>query len=53
MSGQHLWLRCEKKVFEHRAALSPATAKALVEAGFTLSVERDEQRIFNDSEYEA
>jgi saccharopine dehydrogenase (NAD+, L-lysine-forming) len=47
-----LWLRCEKKEFEHRAALSPATAKALVDHDFIVSVERDDQRIFDDSEYE-
>jgi len=53
MSAQHIWLRCETKELEHRAALSPATAKALVDAGFKVFVERDEQRIFNNSEYEA
>ena len=51
--SQHLWLRCEKKEFEHRAALSPKIAKALIDEGFTLHVERDEQRIFDDSEYES
>jgi len=53
MAGQTLWLRCEKKKFEHRAALTPTTAKALIDAGFDISVERDEQRIFDDAEYEA
>ncbi|KAF9786117.1 saccharopine dehydrogenase [Thelephora terrestris] len=51
--SQHLWLRCEKKEFERRAALSPKNAKALIDAGFTIHVERDEQRIFDDSEYES
>jgi NAD/NADP transhydrogenase alpha subunit len=51
--SQHLWLRCEKKEFERRAALSPGNAKALIDAGFTIHVERDEQRIFDDSEYES
>ena len=46
------WLRCEKKAFERRAALSPGTAKKLIDAGFHIYVERDEQRIFADSEYE-
>ncbi|KAH7107008.1 saccharopine dehydrogenase [Auriculariales sp. MPI-PUGE-AT-0066] len=50
---QPLWLRCEKKEFEHRAALSPANAKKLIDAGFQISVERDTQRIFNDDEYAA
>ncbi|KAF8528129.1 hypothetical protein BU17DRAFT_73756 [Hysterangium stoloniferum] len=48
-----LWLRCEKKQFERRAALTPTTAKKLIVAGYSISVERDEQRIFDDEEYEA
>lgn len=47
-----LWLRCEKKQFERRAALTPTTSKRLIEAGFKVIVERDTERIFNDSEYE-
>jgi saccharopine dehydrogenase (NAD+, L-lysine-forming) len=53
MPGPTLWLRCETKEFERRAALTPTTAKQLIDAGFSIIVERDEQRIFNDSEYEA
>lgn len=53
MSKTTLWLRCEKKEFERRAALTPTTAKRLIDAGFEIIVERDQQRIFNDSEYEA
>lgn len=53
MSTQHLWLRCEKKEFERRSALTPTTAKKLIDAGFQISVERDEQRIFDDAEFEA
>lgn len=53
MTRQPLWLRCEKKEFERRAALTPTTAKKLIDAGFDINVERDEQRIFDDSEYEA
>ncbi|KAG8906074.1 Saccharopine dehydrogenase [Tulasnella sp. 403] len=49
---QPLWLRCEKKEFERRAALTPTTARKLIDAGFDITVERDEQRIFNDEEYE-
>ncbi|KZO96020.1 Formate/glycerate dehydrogenase catalytic domain-like protein [Calocera viscosa TUFC12733] len=49
---QSLWLRCETKPFEHRAALTPSTAKALIQAGFKITVERDPQRIFDDEEYE-
>ena len=53
MSKPTLWLRCEKKEFEHRAALTPTTSKKLIEAGFEIFVERDDQRIFRDKEYEA
>ncbi|KAJ3776890.1 saccharopine dehydrogenase [Lentinula raphanica] len=53
MSRHTFWLRCEKKEFEKRAALTPTTAKKLIDAGFDIFVERDEQRIFDDSEYEA
>ncbi|KZT21659.1 saccharopine dehydrogenase [Neolentinus lepideus HHB14362 ss-1] len=53
MSKPAFWLRCEKKEFERRAALTPTTAKQLIDAGFEIIVERDEQRIFDDSEYEA
>ncbi|KAG8745271.1 Saccharopine dehydrogenase [Ceratobasidium sp. 414] len=49
---QPLWLRCEKKEFERRAALTPTTAKQLLDAGFDITVERDPQRIFDDEEYE-
>lgn len=47
-----LWLRCEKKAHEKRAALTPTTAKKLIDAGFEIFVERDEQRIFADEEYD-
>jgi len=47
-----LWLRCEKKEFERRSALTPTTAKKLIDAGFEITVERDEQRIFDDEEFE-
>lgn len=53
MTNPSLWLRCEKKEFERRAALTPTTAKKLIDAGFDIYVERDEQRIFDDDEYEA
>ncbi|KAJ3922998.1 hypothetical protein F5877DRAFT_32411 [Lentinula edodes] len=53
MTRPAFWLRCEKKEFERRAALTPTTAKKLIDAGFQIIVERDEQRIFDDSEYEA
>lgn len=50
---QPLWLRCEKKPFEHRSALTPSTAKTLLDNGFDIYVERDPQRIFDDAEFEA
>jgi saccharopine dehydrogenase (NAD+, L-lysine-forming) len=53
MSNPSLWLRCETKEFEKRAALSPTASKRLLDAGFNIFVERDKQRIFDDSEYEA
>ena len=46
------WLRCEKKEFERRSALTPKMAQKLVAAGFQITVERDEQRIFDDKEFE-
>lgn len=46
------WLRCEKKEFERRSALTPTTAKKLIDAGFEIIVERDDQRIFDDEEFE-
>ena len=46
------WLRAEKKPLERRAALTPTTAKKLIDAGFEIFVERDQQRIFDDEEYE-
>jgi saccharopine dehydrogenase (NAD+, L-lysine-forming) len=52
-SKPSLWLRCETKPHEHRSALTPTTAKALLDAGFDITVERDPQRIFEDSEFEA
>ncbi|BEI86624.1 hypothetical protein CcaverHIS002_0609110 [Cutaneotrichosporon cavernicola] len=50
---QPIWLRCEKKPHEHRSALTPTTAKTLLDAGFDVYVERDPQRIFDDAEFEA
>jgi saccharopine dehydrogenase (NAD+, L-lysine forming) len=53
MSAPSFWLRCETKQFERRSALTPTTAKKLIDAGFEIYVERDEQRIFDDAEFEA
>lgn len=52
MNATALWLRCETKEFERRAALTPSAAQELLKAGFKIYVERDRQRIFADEEYE-
>lgn len=52
-SSTALWLRCETKTFERRAALTPTTAKKLLDAGFQITVEEDPERIFNVDEYKA
>ncbi len=39
----HIWLRAETKPGEARTALTPATARKLVDAGFHLTVERSDQ----------
>jgi hypothetical protein len=52
-SSPALWLRCETKQFEKRAALTPTTAKKLLDAGFQITVEEDPERIFNINEYKA
>lgn len=52
MSGITIHLRSETKPLEHRSALTPTTAKALVDAGYTLNVERSPVRIFDDAEFE-
>lgn len=44
-------LRAETKPLEHRAALTPTTAKALVDAGYRVHVERSPLSIFRDEEY--
>ena len=48
-----LHLRSESKPLEYRSALTPATTKALIDAGYTVHVERSPDRIFKDPEYEA
>ncbi|WVO15759.1 hypothetical protein L204_103421 [Cryptococcus depauperatus] len=49
---QPIWLRCEKKPFEHRSALTPTTAKILLDNNFDVYIEKDPQRIFEDKEFE-
>lgn len=52
MASTTLHLRSETKSLEHRSALTPTTAKALLNAGYKVHVERSPVRIFEDSEFE-
>lgn len=52
MSPTVLHLRSETKPLEHRSALTPTTAKALLDAGYTVNIERSPVRIFDDSDFE-
>ncbi len=46
-------LRDEARETERRTPVTPNDAKTLLEAGFEISVERSDKRIFTDAEYEA
>lgn len=52
MSGTTLHLRSETKPLEYRSALTPTTAKALLDAGYAVNIERSPLRIFEDAEFE-
>lgn len=52
MSSTILHVRAETKPLEHRTAITPTIAKKLVDAGYTVNVERSPLSIFPDSEYE-
>lgn len=52
MAPTVLHLRSEDKPLEHRSALTPTTAKALIDGGYTVNVEKSPVRIFDDSEFE-
>lgn len=52
MAQTVLHVRAESKPLEHRSAVTPTTATKLVEAGYTVHVERSPLSIFDDSEYE-
>lgn len=52
MAPTVLHCRAETKPLEHRAALTPTTAKKLVAAGYVVNIERSPLSIFPDSEYE-
>lgn len=51
MAPTILHLRHEEKPLEHRSALTPTTAKALLDAGYTVNVEKSPARIFDDEEF--
>lgn len=51
MAPTILHLRSEDKHLEHRSALTPTTAKALIDAGYTVNVEKSPVRIFDDDEF--
>ncbi|CCX31043.1 hypothetical protein FPQ18DRAFT_334430 [Pyronema domesticum] len=53
MSQTIIHLRAESKPLEHRSALTPTTARALLDAGYDVRVERSTQRIFDDEEFAA
>ena len=52
MDSPHIWLRAETKPGEARAALTPNTARELLERGFAVTVERSQQSVFAPQEYE-
>lgn len=51
MSPVTIQLRAESKTAEARAALTPTTAKQLIDAGFTIYVEESSQSVFKSDEY--
>ncbi|RDH20090.1 cysteine proteinase [Aspergillus niger ATCC 13496] len=51
MSSNKIWLRAETKPAEARSALTPTTCKALMDAGYEVTVERSTQRIFDDEDF--
>lgn len=53
MPSTVLHVRAETKPLEHRTAITPTVAKKLVDAGYTVNVERSPLSIFDDSEYES
>lgn len=52
MNKAHIWLRAETKPHEQRTALSPTGAKALIDAGFKVTIECSSQNIFNQALYQ-
>jgi len=52
MNKVHIWLRAETKPDEQRTALTPDGAKALLQAGFKVTIECSSQSIFQQDLYE-
>lgn len=52
MTSTTLHVRAESKPLEHRSAITPTIAKKLVDAGYSVNVERSPLSIFDDAEYE-
>ena len=52
MSKKILWLRKEEKPGEWRVALTPEGVSGLLRAGIDVVVEKSDQRIFSDREYQ-
>ncbi|QSZ33622.1 hypothetical protein DSL72_005190 [Monilinia vaccinii-corymbosi] len=53
MKSTTLYLRSETKHLERRSALSPASAKALLDAGFHVNVEHSSRTIYKDEGFAA
>ncbi|CAN6630929.1 saccharopine dehydrogenase [NAD(+), L-lysine-forming] [Trichomonascus vanleenenianus] len=53
MPSTIIHFRAELKPLEHRSALTPTTAKKLMDAGYTVYVEKSSERIFDIAEFEA
>ena len=53
MASTTLHVRAESKPLEHRSAVTPTIAKKLVDAGYTVNVERSKLNVFDDSEYKS
>lgn len=51
MAHTTLHVRAETKALEHRSAITPSAAKQLIDAGYTVNVERSSLSIFEDKEY--
>lgn len=51
--GTKIWLRAETKPHERRTALTPKSARALVAAGFEVSIERSAESCFPPDAYAA